>query len=136
MTHCVKGEVLPVKEKDIETAILTWLNYQPNVFAFKVNTAGFFDTKRKVFRKNTSPFLLRGTSDILCTASFYGIPICICLEVKTAKGVQSENQVHFQSLVESKANGFYFVVRSIKDVEQALLKVSQSVSLKIKNTDL
>lgn len=67
------------KEKDIENDILVWLNLQPNVFAFKVNTGGFYDTKRKVFRKNLSKFIMQGTADIL--GSVHGR--FLALEVKT-----------------------------------------------------
>lgn len=52
-------------EKQIETQILTWLNYQKETFAFKVNTVGVFDPVRKVYRKNMNPFVMRGTSDIM-----------------------------------------------------------------------
>lgn len=62
------GDKMKVKltEKQIEKDILIYLNSIPMTFAFKVNTGGFFDTKRNVFRKNLSPFLLPGTSDIIC----------------------------------------------------------------------
>lgn len=52
-------------EKQIETQILTWLNYQKDFFCFKINTVGIFDPVRKVFRKNQNRFVINGTSDIL-----------------------------------------------------------------------
>lgn len=66
-------------EKEIESQILQWLNYQHDVFAFKVNTTGTFDPTRKVFRTIKNPFIHKGTSDILGVkkSKFF------CLEVKT-----------------------------------------------------
>lgn len=52
-------------EKQIETQILTWLNFQKETFAFKVNTVGVFDPVKKVYRTNKNPFVMRGTSDIM-----------------------------------------------------------------------
>ncbi len=69
-------------EKHIQEQILTYLNLQPHCLAFAVKTTGFFDTKRGVFRKNTSKFVIKGTSDII--GSWKGRPLCI--EVKTVKG--------------------------------------------------
>lgn len=56
---------MTVTEKQIESQILYWLNFQAQTFAFKVNTVGVFDPKRKIFRRNMNPYLIRGTSDIL-----------------------------------------------------------------------
>lgn len=67
------------KEKDIENIILVWLNAQPETFAFKIATTGFFDTKRNVFRKNLSRFIIPGTSDILGVSHHR----MIAIEVKT-----------------------------------------------------
>lgn len=108
-----------MKEKEIEEQVLKWLNFQLNVFAFKVNTTGFFDTKRKIFRKNTSKFVMPGTPDIFCIYRCFNLPIAVFMEVKSEKGKQSESQVEFQTIVE-KAGGFYFIVRSIDDASRAL----------------
>lgn len=52
-------------EKIIETQILNWLNYQPQIFAFKINTTGTFDPTRKVFRTIKNRHIHKGTADIL-----------------------------------------------------------------------
>lgn len=75
-------------EKDIENIILTWLNQQCGVFAFKVKTTGFFDTKRKVFRKNLSKFIIPGTSDILGVVKDGRM---LALEVKTPLTIRRFN---------------------------------------------
>ena len=68
-----------MKEKEIESQILSWLNFQPGIFAFKINTVGVYDSIRKVYRKNLNPFCLNGVSDIL--AVYKGRMLCI--EVKS-----------------------------------------------------
>jgi hypothetical protein len=72
-------------EKEIESQILRWMNFQYDVFAFKINTVGVYDEVRGVYRKNHNPFIIPGTSDILAIA--YKHPIAI--EVKTPKGMKS-----------------------------------------------
>jgi penicillin-binding protein-related factor A (putative recombinase) len=68
-------------EKQIESQILEWLNLQPGVFAFKVNTTGLWDAKRKIFRTIKNPYIHKGTSDIIGikNGKFFAI------EVKTIK---------------------------------------------------
>lgn len=75
-------------EKQIETQILAWLNYQKQTFAFKINTVGIFDPVKKVFRKNHNRFLMKGTSDILgvCQGRFFAI------EVKTPSTIKRFTQ--------------------------------------------
>lgn len=114
------------KEKIIENDILKWLNYQLGAFAIKVNTTGFFDPKRKVFRKNHSAFLIPGTPDIFCVYTVIEIPVAVFLEVKSSTGRQSESQKHFEILVKHHG-GFYFIVRSIDEVETALSQVRDRV---------
>lgn len=52
-------------EKAIETQILDWLNYQPGVFAFKVNTTGIWDSSRRIFRTIKNKHIHKGTADII-----------------------------------------------------------------------
>jgi hypothetical protein len=56
---------MPLTEKQIESQILDWLNLQPGIFAFKVNTTGVYDTARKCFRTIKNPHIHKGTSDII-----------------------------------------------------------------------
>lgn len=75
-----------LKEKEIEHQILTYLNSLPCCFAFKVVTSGFYDSKRRIFRKNRSPFVIAGTSDIIgiCKGRFF------CIEVKSELALKRE----------------------------------------------
>lgn len=109
-------------EKDIENAVLYYLNYRPGVFAFKVNTMGVFDAKIGVYRK-PSKFVLPGTPDILACVNVDGVGIFVGFEVKAPNGRQSPPQKDFQNRLKDRANGYYFVIKSIKDVEDAITLV-------------
>ena len=61
-------------------------------------------------------------ADIHCTVMVDKIPVSVWLEVKGKKGKLSMNQKLFQYSVEA-AGGFYFLVRSIEDVESAVDEV-------------
>lgn len=113
-------------EKDIEDAIIYFLNYQIGCFAFKVDTRANFDVRLGTYRA-MSKHVLPGTPDILCCISIEGLGIFIGFEVKAEKGRQSQHQKVFQEKLEVRANGFYFVVRSIKEVEEALTLVKTKV---------
>lgn len=86
-------------EKELENRILDWLNSIEECFAFKVNTTGIFDPKKRVFRKNKNPHIHNGTADILgeLRGKFFAI------EVKAGYGKPSENQKIFLSRI--KENG-------------------------------
>lgn len=120
-----KGEVMKKfvwhepTEKEIENEVLNYLNLLPGCLAFKVNTVGIYDQRLGIHRK-LSKWVMPGTPDVI--ACYRGI---FCgFEIKTRKGRQSESQKVFQERLERKANGFYFVVRTIKEVEEALTKVT------------
>ncbi len=113
-------------EKEVENAILEFLKHQVGVFAFKVNTIGVYDQRGGFYRK-LSKFVIPGTPDIVaCVSIEPGKPGVFCgFEVKSISGRQSKEQKAFEERLKERANGFYFVVRSIKDVEDALRKVKE-----------
>lgn len=80
-----------ITEKQIESQILRWLNAQPGIFAFKINTVGIYDPTKKIYRKNWNPYLLKGTHDILgvYAGKFFSI------EVKSSTGKLTEDQYLF-----------------------------------------
>lgn len=75
---------MKLTEKQIETDILKWLNFQKGVFAFKINTTGIYDPTRNVFRTITNPFIHKGCSDILGIARHQ----MIAIEVKTPEALE------------------------------------------------
>lgn len=80
-----------VSEKDIENAILEWLNLLPQCKAWKNQSVGIFDPYKRIYRKNPSKWTARGTADIL--GIYKGR--MICLEVKKPGGRLSPDQKEF-----------------------------------------
>jgi len=109
-------------EKQIETQILTWLNYQPGIMAFKVNTVGIYDPRRGIFRRILNPFIHKGTSDIigLCNGTFF------CIEVKTKTRLRevTDEQVRFIEQVKGRG-GFGMVATSLAQVERFIHSIRQ-----------
>lgn len=114
-------------EKEIENSILEFLGYQIGCFAFKVNTMGVYDKQAGVYRK-PSKYVIPGTPDIIACYSVKGIGVFVGLEVKDRVGRQSKEQKAFQEKIHDRADGFYFVVRSIEDVKKALETVKTHCS--------
>ncbi len=114
-------------EKIIETQILTWLNCQPNVFAFKINTVGVYDSVKKTYRLNRNRFVMKGCSDILGVA--YGRMIAI--EVKTPKTIRSilnpktERDFNQKSFLDQikRMGGFSLVACQLDDVVSFLNEI-------------
>jgi hypothetical protein len=117
-------------EKQIENTILEFLKYKPGVFAFKVNTMGVFDKSRGRYR-SISKNIIPGTPDIIACFSVKSVGVFVGLEVKSEKGKQSKEQKSFQQKLQTRANGYYFTVRSIKEADEALESVKKTVSMRI-----
>lgn len=109
-------------EKPIEKQILTWLNYQQGVMAFKVNTVGIYDAKRAIYRKNKNPFVHLGTSDIigLCDGIFF------CIEVKTVKTLTrvTDEQIRFINQVKSRG-GYGIVATDLSHAELLIASIRE-----------
>ena len=109
-------DLLPELEKDIQSSICEYLEIleaQGKIMFWRQNTAPTVNKNKGgewSFRKMPK-FTKKGVPDIIMIVKgkFIG------LEVKTKKGVQSQDQKDFQALVE-KNQGEYHVVRSIEDV--------------------
>ena len=108
-------------EAQIQKSILQWaaakriLMYRINVIGTPLHKAG-----KTVYRPSTN----RGMADIHCTLLVDKIPVSVWLEVKRKRGKLSMYQEAFRDSVQA-AGGYYFLVRSIEDVELALAEVSQ-----------
>lgn len=68
---------MDAKEKDIENAILNYLEYLPECFAWKNQSIGVFDPAKQIHRKSKNRFHLVGVSDILglCKGKFLAIEV-------------------------------------------------------------
>lgn len=91
---------IKISEKDIERAILQWLNMMPNIFAWKNHTTGIYDTKKQTFRPLQN-FAFRGISDIIGVISPTGRLIAI--EVKTPETYKIYLKQNTRRATEQKA---------------------------------
>jgi penicillin-binding protein-related factor A (putative recombinase) len=65
-------------EKDIEKAILRYLELLPECYAWRNNTMGVYDAKKGIYRGTWSKYSIKGVSDII--GVYKGRPLF--LEVK------------------------------------------------------
>ena len=109
-------------EAQIQKAILQWGTYK-KVLMHRINVIG-----TPVHKKDGStgyrPSTNAGMADIHATVMVEDIPVSVWLEVKTKTGKQSPKQRQFQEAVEA-AGGYYFIVRSIDEVDESLRLVKQ-----------
>lgn len=103
-------------EKNIENDILIFLS-KIGIMAWKNQSIGVWDAKKKVFRKSNNKFHIKGTADIL--GIFQGRFLAI--EVKTKKGVLSPDQKLFLNRI-NEEGGIAFVGTSVEQVARELLQ--------------
>ena len=101
-----------MKESHIQKAIMQYLQAK-GILALRQNTGGMVSTYNGKTR--FTRFGLIGQADIVCWPNNQ----TCWIEVKTAKGKQSEFQKSFQQLVEFHGQR-YILARSVDDVIQAL----------------
>jgi len=114
-------------EKQIESAILDYMNIQKGCFAFKVNTAGVFDPSRKVFRTNKNRHLHNGTSDIIGVyqGRMFAIEVKRPKTADKQKTYASKQQKEFIQRVKA-CGGCGYVARSIEDARNIILDLEHS----------
>jgi penicillin-binding protein-related factor A (putative recombinase) len=114
-----------MSEKDLENRILDWLNSLDKCFAFKINTTGVYDPKKKVFRKNNGKHLHNGTSDIIgeIDGRFFAI------EVKYGYNKPSENQIKFIERIKDNG-GVSFWTNDFEKCKIAFFKYFPNVRTK------
>ena len=86
------------------------------VYFFVHDSVGIFDPKTKRFRRNTSPYRIKGVADIigiLPSGRF------LAIELKSATGTLTKEQKAFLEAIRTNG-GVSFVARSIEDVEEGL----------------
>ena len=114
-------------EAQIQKAIMQWGGYK-RILMHRINVIGtpLHKDGLTVYRPSTN----KGMADIHATVLVESIPVSVWLEVKTKKGKLSANQKAFQESIES-AGGFYYVVRSIDDVDLAIQQTRLEVFTKM-----
>mgnify|MGYP005822579349 CR=1 FL=1 len=119
--------VVKETEAHIQKAIMQWGGYK-RILMHRINVIGtpLHKDGLTVYRPSTN----KGMADIHATLLVEGIPVSVWLEVKTKRGKLSANQKAFQESVEA-AGGFYYVVRSIDDVDLAIQQTRLEVFTKM-----
>jgi len=103
-----------LSEADIQTMILDHLN-RSGVFAFRVNSAGIYDSRSGVYRR-PSKYFMKGCSDVLgCLPDGR----MLAIECKAIKGRLSMEQSAFISKIQAQG-GLAMVARSVEDVKEQL----------------
>jgi penicillin-binding protein-related factor A (putative recombinase) len=118
-------------EFNIEMDILTWLNLQPGVFAFKVETRGFYDEARGFYRRNRNRFVLKGTSDIIgiYQGKFLAIEVKTPTNQKRFFKKKTEHELNQHAFLDkvTQSGGLAFCASSLDEV------VSFFKSIQVKN---
>jgi hypothetical protein len=105
-----------LSEGVIQAQILNYLAFQ-RIFAWRQNSVGVYDPIKKIYRKQTGKFYIKGVSDILAVLAPTGRLLAI--EVKKVGGYPSKEQKAFLENVNA-GGGLGFVARSFKEVEDRL----------------
>ncbi|NDD53276.1 hypothetical protein EBZ39_05280 [bacterium] len=86
------------------------------VYFFLHDSVGIFDPKTKRFRRNNSPYRIRGVSDILGILPGGRF---LAIELKSATGVLTKEQKSFLEAIRANG-GVSFMARSVEDVKAGL----------------
>lgn len=107
-----------ITEKQLESAILDYLNILPKCYAIKVNNTGIFDPNRKVYRTLKNKHSPKGVSDIV--GSYNGRALFI--EVKAPGKIKNVSKEQMEFLERMRQTGaIAFAADSIDVVEKELI---------------
>ncbi len=109
-------------ETDIQREILDFLR-ECGVFAWRNNTVGVYDQRKKCYRKN--PMQMKGAADIIgiipyITDQGSTLGRMLAIEVKSPGGqVSDEQRIFLTRIIDN--GGIAFVARSVKQAAEQLL---------------
>lgn len=113
----MKAVVKKPTEKEIEKAILQYLEWLPEVMAWKNQSTGLYDPIKKTFRKAHSKFVINGVSDIL---GMYKTRF-LAIEVKRPSNkVRTKEQNDFIDAINLRG-GLAFYATSVEDVKKVFV---------------
>ena len=108
------------EEEILQTACITWFDYQyPHLskLLFAVPNGG---SRHKIEAKNLKKQGVRsGVSDLIFLYPSFRFSF-LCIEFKTIKGKQSDEQKEFQELVDKRTDGYYIIIRSFEDFKNII----------------
>ena len=133
-------------EKQIQGLILNYLTVQKGIYHWRQNSGSFTQKAKAALTKILNSLPLAPHFKARISGSFYravgsydctsekGLPDIIViykgyfvgLEVKTKTGRQRQTQLAAEDKIK-KASGFYFVVRSLEDVQRAFKEVDKQI---------
>ena len=103
-------------ENSITNAILTYLNCQPNTFAWRNNTTGIYDSRKKCYRARTGKYNIKGVADILGITNDGRF---IAIEVKRPGGRASREQQYYLSRIKA-LGGIAGIASSVLEAKELL----------------
>lgn len=109
-----KNQTIPLSESQIQHSCVTWFRMQYpslSLLLFAVPNGGKRDAKTGARMKYEG--VIPGTADLILLLPKKGFA-SLCLEMKTPKGKQTENQVMWQRTAEKYKNK-YVVCRSLEE---------------------
>jgi hypothetical protein len=112
-------------EQEIETAIITWLNEQPDTLAFKFPRGQKSHTRRNTVRHSGN-----GVADIILNKRICDILFTAYIEVKKPGGKLRKSQIEFMERLQN-LGGTYVVVRSVFEVKEFLIQFDQIARTRI-----
>ena len=110
-----KSKKVP-NENSITNAILTYLNCQPNTFAWRNNTTGIYDSRKKCYRSRTGKYNIKGVADILGITNDGRF---IAIEVKRPGGRASREQQYYLSRIKA-LGGIAGIATSVIEAKELL----------------
>ncbi len=123
----MKAINLTASEANIQQSIMNWGEWQKQngIGMFRINVIGVPVGEGK-FRPSPNV----GMADIYMSVQTEGISIGVWLEVKKHGGKQSKTQKEFEKKVVEQS-GWYFIVKSIEDVEEVIKIIREDTWKKI-----
>jgi len=103
-------------ENAITNAILTYLNCQPNTFAWRNNTTGIYDARKKCYRARNGKHNIKGVADILGITNEGRF---IAIEVKRPGGRASREQLYYLSHIK-RLGGIAGIATSVLEAKELL----------------
>lgn len=103
-------------ERDVENQCGHYLKSR-GIYFIKVQQNGYYDARLKRFRRQVSPFFVKGVSDFICFMPPDGRAICI--EFKSPKGQQTVDQKVFADRVR-RVGVNYWLIRSVEELQAAI----------------
>lgn len=108
------------EEEKIQTACISWFDYQYPQFKkllFAVPNGGSRNVIEAANLKRQG--VRAGVSDLIFLYPSFRYSF-LCIEFKTLKGKQSDEQKHFETLIDGQTQGRYVVIRSFEEFKEII----------------